>query len=76
MAEASKAIDAKLLEPYRKDDGTLNHMMESGMALTRANYIGLNWAGQIPSPWTSQHEEELPEPLQDWSRVRLEPPPR
>jgi len=69
-----KVIDAKLLEPFRKDDSTLNYMLKIGIPLTRTNYIWLNWGGDIPKHWTPEHENEIPEPLRDWSRVDAEPP--
>jgi hypothetical protein len=70
----NEPVPAHLLESYRKDDSTLNYMMKEGMPLTRSNYIGMNWGGQAPSPWLPHHEEEVPEPMRDWSRVQGEPP--
>jgi hypothetical protein len=37
--------------------------------VTRQNYIDLNWMGDPPDPWTALHEAELPQQLQDWTKV-------
>lgn len=56
-------------EPYRKRDVTLNWMLKEGIEPTRENYIFHAYAGKPPRRWTHEHEAELPEPLQDASKV-------
>ena len=41
---------------------TLLWMKANGVPLTRANFIGANW-GEMPDPWTPEHEAELPSEL-------------
>lgn len=57
------------LEPFRRDDATLNYMMNHGMPLTREQYISMAYGGTPPERWTHQHEAEIPEPLRDPSKV-------
>jgi hypothetical protein len=56
---------------YADDDFVLEAMLKHGLPLTRASYVAANWgpSSDLPSPWTAEHEAEIPEPLQDWSRV-------
>jgi hypothetical protein len=73
VAMKPEPVDPKLLEQYRKSDGVLDYMMRTGMPIDRPTYIMMNWP-DIPDPWTAAHEDEIPPPLQDWSRVDAEPP--
>jgi hypothetical protein len=57
------------LEPFRQDDATLNWMMNNNVPLTRDKYIFHAYAGQPPKNWGAGHEAELPEPLQDMSKI-------
>jgi len=57
------------LEPFRQGDSVLDHMLSQNMPLTREQYISLAHAGRPPEPWTMEHESEIPEPLQDASKV-------
>jgi hypothetical protein len=56
-------------EEHRKGDVTLDWMLKSDIPPTRENYIFHAYAGKPPKPWTHEHEAELPEPLQDGSKV-------
>ncbi len=56
-------------EEYRKHDYTLNWMMKNDIPVTRDNYIFHSYAGKPPKHWTHDHESQLPEPLQDASKV-------
>lgn len=49
----------------------LDWMQENGIPVTRENYIVLDYLGELPKDWTPEHEEELPEQLQDWDRFEL-----
>jgi hypothetical protein len=50
----------------------LDLMREAKIPITRENYISLNYMGEIPQPWTAEHEHELPRELQDWTKVKYE----
>lgn len=43
-------------------------MRKNGVPLTRENYLHMAYLGEIPDPWTSEHEAELPKQFQDWSK--------
>jgi hypothetical protein len=49
-------------------DDVTKMLEDSGVPVTRANYIAMSWGDDIVEEWTSEHELELPEELQDWSR--------
>lgn len=51
-------------------DETLNLMIQGRVPLTRQNYLHLSYAGQLPKPWTMEHEQELPEQFQDWDQFK------
>jgi hypothetical protein len=44
-------------------------MLDAGGPLTRENYLDLAYGGDMPAEWTAEHELQLPEPLQDPSKV-------
>jgi hypothetical protein len=48
------------------DNAVLRSMRDHAVPVTRCNYIQLAYRGQEPEPWTAEHEEQLPVPLQDW----------
>lgn len=59
------------MSDYEDDrDPILNWMKRNDMEITRDNYIDLNWS-EIPDPWLAEHEDALPESLQDWSQVSV-----
>jgi hypothetical protein len=64
MAEQPQQIDPRLLEAARYS-GTLRHMIQDGLPLTREKWISMNYMGQPPEPWTAEHEAEVPEPFQN-----------
>jgi hypothetical protein len=37
--------------------------------MTRENYLQIAYFGELPDPWTAEHEDELPAALQDGSKV-------
>ena len=47
-------------------DFILIGMVRDKLPLTRENYIIRNW-GELPENWSAEHEDQLPEKLQDWS---------
>jgi hypothetical protein len=44
-------------------------MLDAGGPLTRERYLDLAWGPDKPEEWTAEHELEVPEPLQDPSKV-------
>jgi len=46
-------------------------MKRLDIPFTRENYIDLAYGNDVPNPWTPEHEEELPEELQDWQRFEM-----
>jgi hypothetical protein len=51
-------------------DSIIRRMVRERLPMTRDVWIGLNYPFDgPPHPWTSEHEEEVPEPLRDWSKV-------
>jgi len=52
---------------YGGDRTLLNTMEDDGDPITRASYIALAYGNTPPSPWLPEHEEELPDELQDWT---------
>lgn len=54
------------------DSHTVDLMRRAGIALTRENFIALNWGDDPPEPWTAGLEAEIPEELQDWTKVPIE----
>lgn len=49
-------------------DPILAGLKRDNVALTRENYIIRNY-GAIPLDWDAEAEADLPEKLQDWSKV-------
>jgi hypothetical protein len=39
-----------------------------GTPVTRQDYLHLAYFGEIPDPWTAEHEADMPIEPQDWSR--------
>ena len=52
-------------------DDVTELMRESGVPITRENYIDAAWGGE-PPPWNAELEAQLPEELQDWSLYKVE----
>jgi hypothetical protein len=48
------------------DNGVLRVMRDHAIPITRGDYIQLAYRGQVPDPWTAEHEDQLPVQLQDW----------
>jgi hypothetical protein len=51
-----------------RTDPVISWMEANDVAVTRDNYIALNWGRDVPDPWTAEDEMELPEQLQDWDQ--------
>lgn len=54
----------KECERLSRNDVVLRGMLDSNVPLTREHYIEKAYAGDVPDPWTAEHELELPEPFQ------------
>jgi hypothetical protein len=61
-------LDPRLVEAA-KNDPTLAYMINKGIPLTRERWIKLNWLAYPPQPWGVEHEMEVPELLQDHTKV-------
>lgn len=48
-------------------DLVLYGMMRDKLPMTRENYIIRNW-GEVPAEWNAEHEAELPQQFQDWTK--------
>ena len=53
-----------------EDDIIVNWLNKYGLPVNRKNYIDVMFPDGLPSPWTAEHEEQLPEDLQDWNSVQ------
>ena len=53
----------------RGSDPLVDWMTDNGVPVTRDAYLGLAYGGELPDPWTADHEMDLPEPLQDASKI-------
>lgn len=51
------------------DDPVIALMLSAGITPTREGWIDLAYGNDIPDPWTTENEVEVPEELQDWSKV-------
>ena len=60
--------DLRLIEAATRDP-TLAYMIKKGISLTREHWIKLNWLADPPQPWGVEHEMEVPEPWQDYSKI-------
>ena len=64
---------------YARRSPTLRRMLQMGYPLTRETWLNLNYGAKEPGPhdaWTHEQEEEVPEPLRDWSKLREATPRR
>ena len=52
------------------EEQLLGLMKERGVPVTRENYLHLAFFGEIPDPWTAEHEADLPAELQDRSQFK------
>jgi hypothetical protein len=60
------------LTPLRGGDPVLDLLLRAPTdeGLTREAYLQLAYLGDdLPDPWTAEHELELPDPLQDPSKL-------
>ncbi|QDM40648.1 hypothetical protein [Altererythrobacter sp. TH136] len=60
--------DDHLSEEEVNADPILKGLARDGLSLTRENYIIRSY-GEIPDDWAAELEAELPDKLQDWSKV-------
>jgi hypothetical protein len=56
-----------------RDDPLVQLMLAASVTPTREGWIDLNYGREVPNPWTAELEGEVPEELQDWTKVRMEP---
>ena len=53
-------------------DPVLQTMHEHAIPMKRTNYIQLAYWGEIPDPFTAEHEQQLPVELQDWTLAKAQ----
>jgi hypothetical protein len=58
---------------FPHNDLVVQMMPRYNIPMTRENYLQIAYGGDLPDPWTAAHEDELPAPLQDWSKVYFVP---
>jgi hypothetical protein len=63
MQTPHQNVHPALLEAA-KHSGVLRRMIREGLPLTREQWIRMAYLGHPPQPWTTEHEEEVPEPFQ------------
>jgi hypothetical protein len=51
------------------DDPVVALMVSAGIKPSRQDWIDLAYGDEVPTPWTAENEVEVPEELQDWSKV-------
>jgi hypothetical protein len=49
----------------RSGNPVLDFMRRHGMPETREVYLAFAYPGNMPEPWTAEHEMQLPEELRD-----------
>lgn len=57
-------IPREVAEQYADAHPTLRSMIDRGVPLSRNAYLFLAYGGEVPEPFTAEHEAELPEPFQ------------
>jgi hypothetical protein len=70
-----QAIPRNVAEQYAVGDPHLRSMIDKGIPLTRNAYLMGAYGGDMPEPWTHEHEAELPECFRDPAAVRARPLP-
>ena len=48
-------------------DAVTRLLIQSNLPVTRQNWLEVAYFGQLPDPWTLEHEDELPQALRDYS---------
>lgn len=55
--------------PQTGTDDLVDWLTRKGVPVNRENYLQLAYPDGLPSPWTAEHEDALPDDLQDMSKV-------
>jgi hypothetical protein len=70
MDKTLRPDDPRVVE-LAKHDEIIQWMLAHHKPIDRQTYVEMMYLfGEHPKRWTSGHEEEIPEPLQDWSKVQ------
>jgi hypothetical protein len=67
MRKPQEPLTAKSREELMRlsgSDPVLKWMLDKGAPITREAYLDLAYCGDLPTPWTAEHEMEVPAPLQ------------
>ena len=57
----------------RGTDPIVEFLKTIGEPVTRDAYLGMAYPNGLPDPWTMELEVNLPEDLQDYDKVEVEP---
>ena len=69
MEKELRPDDPRTIE-LAKHDAHIKWLLDHHHPITRKHYLVLEYPfDPLPKPWTAEHEDEVPEPLQDWSKV-------
>ena len=52
-----------------ENDNVVALMRAAGVTVTRESWIDCAYGNEIPDPWTFEDEAQVPEELQDFSKV-------
>jgi hypothetical protein len=63
------AYDDMRWAPHASRDSLIADWIAHGIQPDREGWIDSNWGPDVPKNWTWEHEDEIPEPLQDWTKV-------
>ena len=51
------------------DDPVVELLLAAKVPVNRQNWIDAAYGHEVPEPWTALEEDEVPEELQDWTKV-------
>lgn len=60
------------VEPHAANDTTIASMLRHGLPLNRHMYISHMYRGEVPEPWTYEHEHEVHPIFRDRDAVKPE----
>jgi len=70
MSKVLQPNDPRVVELAKHDD-IIKWVLEKHKPIDRETYVEMMYLfGEPPKHWTPEREEEVPEPLRDWSKVQ------
>jgi hypothetical protein len=73
MIDDNTIVSREAAERDAASDPHLRSMIDKGIPLTRGAYLMGAWGGDMPNPWTAEHEAEMPECFRDPEAVKSRP---